>query len=114
MSSRMRRSTSKVAASSPLTSWGAVVAMGICRILAMFSDSEIGFADVGLLQEVAGQALGHDAALLQYVGPIGNVERLQDVLLDQQHCRAVSPHARDDIEHVVDDGRRQAERRLVE
>jgi hypothetical protein len=35
MSSRIWRSTAKVAASSFSTSWGAVVATGICRILAM-------------------------------------------------------------------------------
>ena len=39
---------------------------------------------------------------------------LQHVLLDQQHGGAVVAHLGDDVEHVVDDGRRQPERRLVE
>ena len=83
MSSRMRRSTPKVAASSASTSCGAVVAAarsvrsGIFRILAMVSsNAEIGFADVRLLQEIGRQAGADDAALLQHIGAVGDVERL--------------------------------------
>src|SRR5258708_14152403 len=117
MSSRMRRSTSKVAASSASTSCGAVVAAarsvlsrGIFRIFAMVRSSyaEIGFANMRLLQEVVGQAGAHDPSLLQHVGTVGDAERLQHVLLDQQHGRALLAHPRDDLEHVVDDGGRKA------
>src|SRR5215207_407205 len=108
MSSRMRRSTSKVAASSASTSCGAVVAAarlvrsGIFRILAMVSsNAEIGFTDVGLQQQVGRQAGADNTPLLQHIGAVGNVERLQDVLLDQQDCGAVLAHASDDVEHVV-------------
>src|SRR5678815_703767 len=87
MSSRIWRSTAKVAASSVSTFWGAVVATGICRILAM-SDSEIGFADLRLLQQVGRQALRHEPALLQHIGAVRDVERFQHVLLDQQDGRA--------------------------
>src|SRR5262245_9459772 len=104
MSSRMRRSTSKVAASSARTSCGAVVAatrsprsMGIFRILAMVrsSNAEIGFTDMRLLQEFVGQARADDAALLQHIGAVGDLERLQHVLLDQQHRCPLLAHPRD-------------------
>src|SRR5690349_15635051 len=123
MSSRMRRSTSKVAASSASTSCGAVVAamplVGTFRILfrtwAMgSSDAEIGLADVRLLQKLGRHAGADDASLLQHIGAIGDFERLEHVLLDQQHGRTLRPDAGYDAEHVVDDGRRQPERRLVE
>ena len=68
----------------------------------------------GCCRRSAGRPVLHDAPLLQHVGAVGDVERLQHVLLDQQHRGAVLAHAGDDLEHVVDDGRRQAERRLVE
>ncbi len=67
-----------------------------------------------LLQQVVRQALRHDPPLLQHIGAIGDAERLEHVLLDQQNGGAVVAHLGDDVEHVVDDGRRQPERRLVE
>src|SRR5436189_2615920 len=116
MSSRMRRRTSKVAASSASTSCGAVVAAarsvmsGIFRILAMVSsNAEIGFADVWLQQKVCRQAGADDTPLLQHVGTVGDVKRLEHVLLDQQHRGAVLAYAGDDVEHIVDDGRRQSQ-----
>src|SRR4051812_41149169 len=102
MSSRIWRSTSKVAASSLLTSCGAVVVMGIFRMLAMFtSDTEIGFADMRLIQDLGRQPLRHDAPLLQDIGAIGDVEGLKHVLFHQQYRSAILAHLGDDIEHVV-------------
>src|SRR5471030_1008034 len=105
MSSRMRRRTSKVAASSPSMSCGAVVAAPglassrIFRILAIgLSNSEIGFAYMRLLHEVGGQSLCHDPPLFQHIGAVGDAERLHDILLDQQHRHAAVAHMGNDVE----------------
>src|SRR5262245_44921522 len=111
MSSRMRRSTSKVAASSASTSCGALVAatglVGLFRILLRLwpigsSDAEIGLADMRLLQQLGRHALADDAALLQHIGAVSHFEGLQHVLLDEQHRCPLGAYAADDAEHVVD------------
>ena len=76
-------------------------------------------AQIGAAQLVAGQQLGGRAgksqrAVLQHVGAVGDLERLADVLLDEQHRQAVVAQAPDQREHLLDEDRRQAERRFVE
>src|SRR5262249_31772162 len=51
---------------------------------------------------------------LQHVGVIGDLEGLGGVLLDHQDRLTESTEALDDAEDLLEDERRQAERRLVE
>ena len=53
-------------------------------------------------------------ARLQDVGPVGDAQRRQGVLLDQQDRRALLADRRDRVEDQVDEHRREAHRRLVE
>ncbi|HEX2071825.1 MAG TPA: hypothetical protein VHF90_09290 [Thermoleophilaceae bacterium] len=54
------------------------------------------------------------AGRAHHVGAVGELERAQRVLLDQQHGHAFLAQAGDDREDLVDHRRREAERRLVE
>src|SRR5437899_8315780 len=76
--------------------------------------AEVGLADPRVAREIRRRAFGDDAPLLEDVRPGGDRERLDDVLLDQQHRDAVGVDAGDDLEHLIDDLGRQTERRLVE
>ena len=56
-----------------------------------------------------------DAAGLEHVGVVGELERQRRVLLDQQHAHLLLlVDAAHDAEDLLHDQRRQAERRLVE
>ena len=61
-----------------------------------------------------GRAFGDDAALLQHVGPVREVECHGHILLHQQHGDAARVDVADDAEHFPHDRRREAEGRLVE
>src|SRR5262249_21639200 len=76
--------------------------------------TQVRLADARVPAEVHRRALRHDAPLLENVGARGDGEGLHDVLPDQAHAHAVGVDARDHLEHLIDDVRRQAERRLVE
>ena len=55
-----------------------------------------------------------DLAVDQDVGAVGDLERAVDVLLDEQDRRPLVAQAGEELEDLVDDDRRQPERRLVE
>src|SRR3989441_11336194 len=76
--------------------------------------AEVGLADPRVAREIRRRAFGDDAPLLEDVRPGGDRERLDDVLLDQQHRDAVGVDAGDDLEHLIDDLWREPERWLVE
>src|SRR5437773_88076 len=56
-----------------------------------------------------------DAAGLEQIGAVGQLERERRVLLDKQHADAVAlVDGAKDLEQLLHDQRRQSERRLVE
>ena len=57
---------------------------------------------------------GADAAGLEQVGAIDHAQHLLHVLLDDQHGEAAGADALDQLEHLLDDDRREAGGRLVE
>ena len=59
--------------------------------------AQVGLLDVGLAQEIGGQSLRDDAALLEDVGPRGQGERPRDVLLHQEDA---DPRAVDVGDHL--------------
>src|SRR5580692_485569 len=59
-------------------------------------------------------ALVHDPAVVQHVSAIGDLDRRAHVLLDEQNREAFPPGRDDNSEHVLDNQRREALRRLVE
>ena len=76
---------------------------------------EIGLLDTRIAQKFIVPALQHDTAGLQHVAPAAGFQRIGGALLDQQDGNAASAvNLRDALENLVDDGRRQAHRRLVE
>ena len=58
--------------------------------------------------------LMHDAAVLQHVGAVRDLERHRDVLLDQQDGEAALVEQADGVQHLLHHQRREAERGLVE
>ncbi len=76
--------------------------------------AEIGLAQMPGFQHLARRSLQHHAAAFDHVRVLGDRERLRHVLLDEQHRHALiadPPHHR---EQLVEQLRREAERRLVE
>ena len=63
---------------------------------------------------LAGRRFQHDIALHQRVDAIGGGKRLFQQLFDQQHRGALLAQLRDDVEHAIDQHRRQAGRGFVE
>src|SRR5262249_32739898 len=76
--------------------------------------AEVGLADPRVARELRRRALGDDPSLLEDVRAGGDGEGLDDVLLDQEHRDALCVDCGHDLEDLVDDLRRQAERGLVE
>ena len=66
------------------------------------------------LSSSVGRALQAQAARLEHVGVVGDPQRGQRVLLDQQHGDALLADLLDRLEDDVDQHRRQAHGRLVE
>src|SRR5436190_11270913 len=80
-----------------------------------FLHAEIELLDVVLLAQPRAGVLHDDAAVLEDVAVVGDVERHVGVLLDQQQRRAaVAVDAHDDLEDLARQPRREAEARLVE
>src|SRR5579862_8447927 len=53
------------------------------------SQTQIYLTDAGLRAQLVGEARGNDTALLEHIGAVGEVERLGNGLLDQQHRHAL-------------------------
>ena len=64
--------------------------------------------------QILGRPAGNDAPLHKHVAVMRNSERLMHVLLDQKHRYATIVDALDDVERLLHEQRRQAERRLVD
>src|SRR6267142_87842 len=78
------------------------------------SHAQVGFADRVGRQQFGGAAGGADAAGLQQVGTVDDAEDLLHVLLDDEHGEAAGADALDEVEHLLDEDRREPGRRLVE
>src|SRR5712691_6444317 len=79
-----------------------------------FAETEVRFPDAGLLPQRGRGTVGDDAPLLEDVGAVGDLQRADDVLLDEQDGHALFVDRPDGLEHVVDHRRRQPEGRLVQ
>jgi hypothetical protein len=51
---------------------------------------------------------------LQHISPVGHIERLERILLDEKDGGAAGVDLADDREDLLDEDRRQAKRRFVE
>src|SRR5450830_1775659 len=78
------------------------------------SCADIRLADLRVVQQLVAAAFHDDAALLDHIRAAGDVQRRVGVLLGQQHRRAGLVDAGDDLEHLLDHQRGQAQRRLVQ
>src|SRR5262249_25433776 len=76
---------------------------------------EIGGAHLGVAQQLGASAGERDLAVDHHVAAMGELEGMVGVLLDQEdgHLLLLVDVA-DDLEDLLDDQRREAERRLVE
>src|SRR2546425_1398610 len=78
------------------------------------SDAKVGLADEVLLRELVRPALHLDAADLQQVGPIHELEHLANVLLDHEDRVALFAHATDQVEDAQHHHGGEAQGGLVE
>src|SRR5262245_324781 len=77
--------------------------------------AEIELLDVGVFAQAVRGTLQHDPPVLHHVAVVSDRQRQGGVLLDQQHGQLfLLVHALDDLEDLVHQHGRQAERRLVE
>src|ERR1700740_2524339 len=83
------------------------------RVRAM-SEPEIGALQIGIAQERRGRPLEHDAAVLQHIRTMRDLERLADILLDEQDGQAFLVQPADQGEQLLDRDGRQSQRGLVE
>jgi hypothetical protein len=58
--------------------------------------------------------LHHHSTVFQYIGAVGDFQGLVGVLLDQEHGHAITTQLFDDLENLLNDDRRQAQRRFVD
>src|SRR5437899_9714178 len=85
------------------------------RKISIGSVSEIRASNGVVPAELGGRARHDDAAGLEEVGMVGEVERRRHVLLDEQDADALLAVDRtDDAEDLADDERREPERGLVQ
>src|SRR5262249_36260954 len=76
---------------------------------------EIGGADFGARQKLGARARHGDAAVHHDIGPMCQLERMEGILLDQEHGQAlVGIEFADDLEDLLHDQRGKAERWLIE
>ena len=84
------------------------------RLRGPLGGPEVPLADRLALGQLVGGALERDLADLQHDGALGDGERHRRVLLDQHDRDALAVDLADHLGELLDDPRRQAERRLVE
>src|SRR5215470_10718188 len=75
--------------------------------IAMTLRSQIHASDMGIVEKLGAGSRQGDAALLQHVGAIGELERRERVLLDQHHRDASGANVLDDPERLLHQRRRQ-------
>src|SRR3954466_5035112 len=76
--------------------------------------SEIRLADCRVRQQVLRRPLQLHVARLDHVPALGDLERLLQVLLDEEYGDARAVQRPDDAEHLIDEDGGEPERRLVE
>src|SRR5512141_304103 len=84
------------------------------RIGPSISDAQVGRADVGVRRELGGGALEAYPPGLDDGAAPGDLERLAQVLLDEEHGHPAAVQLGDGRHDLVDEQRREAEARLVE
>src|SRR2546430_2237301 len=80
----------------------------------MESSTEVGFLDLRISPKGGSSPAEQDAAGLDDVSTVRDLERAQRVLLDEQYRDAIVVDLLDDVEYGVHHLRRQAQRWLVE
>src|SRR5262245_14129217 len=76
---------------------------------------EIEFLDVAMLAQALGAAVEHDAAVLEHIAVVGNIEGKARALLDQEDGEAeLAADPDQPMQQVLHNDRRQAERELVD
>src|SRR6266545_6524767 len=76
---------------------------------------EVRLADAFVLAQLCARTLQRDPPDLEQVGAIRYVERGVRVLLDDEHCQPLLlVQAANELEELLDDERREAERRFVQ
>src|SRR5213080_43579 len=78
------------------------------------SNSEVGLANGWVLAQVRSLAAHRDPSVLQHVAAVGDLEGEHDVLLDQQHGRAVLIDRLYDFHHPIHHLWGEAQRWLVD
>ena len=79
------------------------------------SEADVGAAQLlALAVEFLGGALHHDVAALEHVGPVADLEGPRGVLFDQQHRDTGAADLLHQLEDLLDDQRRETERRPVD
>src|SRR6266511_3626268 len=86
----------------------------IGRVISARSDPEICGPDLGVRRELAARSLEPDVPGLDHRPALRDLERLVQVLLDEENGDARAVELRDRAHHLLDEERRQAEARLVE
>src|SRR5262249_14864806 len=82
--------------------------------IAMALRSQIRASDMGIVEQLGAGARQGDAALLQHVGAVGELERRERILLDQHHRDTVGANVLDDRERPLHQRRRQPKGGFVE
>src|SRR3954468_1169156 len=103
--------------------WGACAAAASGRtkrsrkrraLIAPLSQAEVRLANPVVMQQLGTGAAHDDAAVLEHIGTLRDLERYGDVLLDQQDRHAALVQHMDGAQHFLHHERREAERGLVE
>ena len=75
----------------------------------MMIQTKIGLAHTIVVQQLHAGAVHDDAAVLQHIGAIGELERGRHILLDQYHGEPTLIERANGTEEFLHDGRRQTE-----
>src|SRR6266545_4155467 len=86
----------------------------IGRVISARSGPEICGPDLGVRRELAARSLEPDVPGLDHRPALRDLERLAQVLLDEENGDARAVELRDRAHHLLDEERGQAEARLVE
>src|SRR3990170_360171 len=82
--------------------------------LYLASDAHIDAFDVCAAAQLLGSTLAFNLAGIHQIGPVDDLQGAVHVLLDQQDGHAALVQAGDQFENLVDQGRGQSQRGLVE
>ena len=71
--------------------------------------AEVGLAYLGIGQQLFTAALHDDMSMLHHIAPVGQLQRLVGILLDQEDGHALAAQLLNDLEDLLDDDWRQAQ-----